>query len=152
MEELSRYFPIEIVFQIIQYTYRYQDKQLLNDIINFTESKKILLDLYLLFYTINNEPQEYINWLSNDITYYMNTFYHTGVLYGGRYVDTFYIRFSRNPFLNSNEKIDKYVINLNKNGNLIKKINIYLGLLTISERNDFVSRTVFAHEMILKLT
>ena len=41
MEEMLSYFPIEIVSKIMQYTYQVQDKILLGDIVNFTESKEI---------------------------------------------------------------------------------------------------------------
>lgn len=143
MEYLQSFFPIEIASHIIQYTYRLQNKQLLSDIINFTESKTKLLELYLLYYSKINDYEitQYVNWLANDIVFYMNTFRHTGVLYGGGYVDKFYSRFSRNPFLNSREKIDNYVIHLtrtSRNGNIMKEINIYLGLLTIQERSEFI--------------
>jgi len=140
MEYLLSFVPIEIASHIIQYTYRPQNKQLLSDIINFTESKTKLLELYLLNCAKMNdyETTQYANWLANDIVFYMNTFRHTGVLYGGGYVDNFYSRLSRNPFLNSKSKIDKYVIHLSKNGNVMKEVNIYLGLLTIQERSEFI--------------
>lgn len=140
MEYLQSFVPIEIASHIIQYTYRVQNKQLLSDIINFTESKTKLLELYLLYCAkINDyETTQYVNWLANDIVFYMNTFCHTGVLYGGGYVDKFYSRLSRNPFLSSKSKIDKYVIHLSKNGNVMKEVNIYLGLLTIQERSEFI--------------
>lgn len=134
MEYLYSFFPTEISSHIIQYTYSFQNKQLLSDIINFTESKTKILELYCA----KNNDSEYVNWLANDITLYTNTFHHTGVLYGGGYVDKFYSRLSRNPFLNSKEKIDKYVIRLSCKDNVMKEINIYLGLLTIDERYEFI--------------
>jgi hypothetical protein len=70
----------------------------------------------------------------------MNDFHHTGVDYGGGYVDKFYTRWSRNPLLNTREKIDKYVIRLGTPGfdNVTKEANLYLGLMTIEERREFI--------------
>lgn len=140
MEELMDYFPREIALQIMQYTYQVQDKTLLNDIVNFTKSKARLYFLYLTYFTIREEGDEYESWLSNDIVLYMNNFRHTGVLYGGGYVDKFYTRLSRNRFLNTREKIDRYVVNLGINGvdGITKEISIYLGLLTSEEREEFI--------------
>ena len=139
MEEVMSYFPIEIVSQIMQYTYHVQDKTLLNDIVNFTKSKARLYFLYFTYFTME-EVDTYESWLSNDIVLYTNNFRHTGVLYGGGYVDKFYTRLSRNPFLNTREKIDRYVVNLGINGvhGITKEINIYLGLLTSEEREEFI--------------
>ena len=140
MEEILSYFPIEIVSKIMQYTYQVQDKILLGDIVNFTESKERVRFLYFTYFTIREQIDEYESWLSNDIGLYMNAFRHTGVLYGGGYVDKFYARLSRNPFLNTREKIDKYVVNLGSNGvdGITKEINIYLGLMTSEERAEFI--------------
>jgi hypothetical protein len=153
MEELMDYFPREIALQIMQYTYQVQDKTLLGDIVNFTKSKarlyflyltyftmRELYFLYLTYFTMREESDEYESWLSNDIVLYMNNFRHTGVLYGGGYVDKFYTRLSRNPFLNTREKIDRYVVNLGINGvdGITKEIRIYLGLLTSEEREEFI--------------
>ena len=78
MEELMDYFPREIASQIMQYTYQVQDKTLLNDIVNFTKSKARLYFLYLTYFTMREESDEYESWLSNDIVLYMNNFRHTG--------------------------------------------------------------------------
>jgi hypothetical protein len=53
------------------------------------------------------------------------------------YIDHFYNIFKRNIYLQSVEAIDKYVNNLEKK-NVKSQINIFLGLLTINERNDLV--------------
>ncbi len=127
MEEILNRFPIEIASYITQYTYNPQNKDLLNDIVNFTEVKVELYKLYLDYWTQYNESDEYINWLSNDILLYTNNFRHTGVLYGGGYTDMFYDRLFRNSFLKTKENVDKYVINLD-NADVNKQIHIYLGL------------------------
>lgn len=137
MDEILNRFPIEIASYITQYTYNPQNKDLLNDIVNFTEVKVELYKLYLDYWRQYNEPDEYINWLSNDILLYTNNFRHTGVLYGGGYTDMFYDRLFRNSFLKTKENVDKYVINLD-NADVNKQIHIYLGLLTIKEREGFI--------------
>lgn len=138
MEILLKRFPIEISYYIMRYTYMPQNKNLLHDIVNFTEKKQELYERYLLYYNQDYERQEYINWLSNDIVLYTNNFRNTGIEYGGGYIDIFYKRLGRNPFLKSKEMIDKYVINLFKKGGVKKEINVYLGLLTAKERDEFI--------------
>lgn len=140
MKELITYFPEEICLKIIQYTYMPQDKYLLNDIVNYTESKTKLLDLYYKYWIVHNEVDEYKNWLSNDLMSYANNFQPTM----NGYVDNFYNIFLRNPFLKFKEKIHKYVCNLNKN-NITREINIYLGLLVIQERKDFIQWFIINH-------
>ena len=108
--------PFEITSYIMQYTYIPQNKILLNDIVNFTEKKQELYKLFLDYWILHNEPEEYINWLSNDITLYTNNFRHTGELYGGGYTDIFYDRFFRNPFLKSKENVKKYIDYAAKHG------------------------------------
>lgn len=137
MENFFNRLPIEIVSYITQYTYNPQNKDLLNDIVNFTVSKVEIYKLYLDYFTELNEAEEYINWISNDIVLYTNNFRHTGVLYGGGYTDLFYDRLFRNSFLKTKENVDDYIIKLTNSG-AIKEINIYLGLLTIKEREDFI--------------
>lgn len=140
MEELMSFFPQEVASQIIQYTYRFQDKSLLNDIVNFTQSKATIRFLYFTYFTIREQADDYKDWISNDIVYFMNDFHHTGVNYGGGYVDKFYTRWARNPLLNTREKIDKYVIRLGTPGfdNVAKEANLYLGFMTIEERREFI--------------
>jgi hypothetical protein len=138
MEELMIFFPAEIASHIIQYTYRFQDSELLRDVVNYTKSKARLEFLYLTYFTICEQVNEYESWLSNDIVYFTNEFRHTGVLYGGGYVDKFYTRLFRNPFLTTREQIDKYVIKLGGVDCITKEINIYLGLLTIEERRELI--------------
>ena len=152
MEEVLNYFPREIALQILEYTYQVQDKTLLGDVVNFTKSKERVRFLYFTYFTIREQVNEWESWLSNDIVYFMNSFHHTGVLYGGGYVDKFYARLSRNPFLNTMEKIDKYVINLSSNGidGITKEINIYLGLMTSKEREEFIEWVIKCYGVLFQ--
>ena len=128
--------PIDIVFKIIPYTYTLQNKNVLHDIVNFTETKKTLLKLYHSYW-VDIEEDEDKNWLINDIFAYAND--HHATMYG--YVDKFYRIFERHVCLKNKskekEKIDKYVHNLEKES-VETQINIFLGLLNIKERNDLI--------------
>jgi hypothetical protein len=136
MNKFINRLPLDIVLQIIPYTYNLQNKNLLEDIVNYTQTKKILFELYYKFWMIDLislDPEEDKNWLINDIFGYANNNHAT--MHG--YIDNFYNIFKRNIFLQSNAKIDKYVVNLEKK-NTSTQINIFLGLLTIKERKDIV--------------
>lgn len=147
MEELMRFVPKEVAFHILQYTYRFQDKPLLNDIVNYTKSRARLEFIYITYFTMRDQLNDYKCWLSNDIGYYMNNFFHTDAFYGGGYLEKFYTRFSRNPFLNTRQKIHKYIAKIGSNGifGINKEINIYLGLLTIEERQDLINWVIYSY-------
>jgi len=126
--------PIDIVFKIISYTYNFQKKTLLNDIEDYTKSKTLLLELYHQFWVFEmSEYEEEKNWLINDIFAYANNYNAT--MYG--YIDKFYNIFKRNKYLQTKDQIDKYVNKLEKE-QAITQINIFIGLLTIQERNDII--------------
>jgi vacuolar-type H+-ATPase catalytic subunit A/Vma1 len=126
--------PIDIVLKIISYTYNFQNKPLLNDIEDYTKSKTLLLELYHQFWVFEmSEYEEEKNWLINDIFAYANNYNAT--MYG--YIDKFYNIFKRNKYLQTKVQIDKYVNKLEKE-QAITQINIFLGLLTIQERNDII--------------
>lgn len=134
MKDFIQKLPIDIILYIIPYTYNLQNKNLLNDIINYKETRSLLLDLYYKYWIIeaqSQDPEEDKNWLINDIIAYANN--DKATMYG--YVDNFYNIFKRNISLQTNDNIDKYIINLYKKS-AKTKINIFLGLLTIDERND----------------
>ena len=135
MKDFIDRLPLDIVLQIIPYTYNLQDKNLLNDIINYKETRSLLLELYYKYWIIDiqteNEQDKY--WLINDIIGYANN--DKATMYG--YVDKFYNIFKRNIYLQTNESIDKY-INILEKKNVKTRINIFLGLLTINERNDII--------------
>ena len=107
MKDFIDRLPLDIVLQIIPYTYNLQDKNLLNDIINYKETRSLLLELYYKYWIIDiqteNEQDKY--WLINDIISYANDYNAT--MYG--YVDKFYNIFKRNIYLQTNESIDKYI-------------------------------------------
>jgi hypothetical protein len=134
MNDLIQKLPTDVIQHILSYTYCPQNKNLLVDLANYTETKEQLLDLYYDFWvTKMQEFGEDKNWLINDIFGFANN--EKPTMCG--YVDNFYNIFKRNIFLQTNEKIDKYVYNLEKKPSP-NQINIFLGLLTVNERNDFL--------------
>lgn len=135
MKNFIHRLPLDIVLQIIPYTYNVQKKDLLNDIVNYKETKSLLLELYYNYCIVyaEDEPGDDRNWLINDIVGYANN--NVATMYG--YVDKFYTIFKRNIFLQTEEEIDNYVKILEE-GNVDRQINIFLGLLNVNERNDFV--------------
>jgi hypothetical protein len=135
MKDLISKLPIDIVLLIIPYTYNLQPKPLLNDIVNYTQTKTALFELYHKCWIVEREcpDPEDKNWLINDIFAYSNNYKPT--MYG--YVDKFYNIFKRNNYLQTKDKIDKYVNDM-ENKNVVTQINIFLGLLTVQERNDII--------------
>lgn len=100
--------PDDIILRIIPYTYNLQNKNLLDDIKNYKETKTRLFELYHQYWIIDGEsedPDEDKDWLINDIFAYANNYKAT--MYG--YVEKFYQIFKRNIFLQSNEEVDKYL-------------------------------------------
>jgi hypothetical protein len=144
MDILMNKLPRDIVLQIIPYTYQLQNKNLLNDIINYKKAKTVLHELYYKYWIIDLQsidPDEHKYWLINDIFAYANNYNAT--MYG--YLDIFYNIFKRNMFLKTNEDIDTYVSNLEKK-DVSSQINIFLGLLTIEERNDIIIEAPYINE------
>jgi hypothetical protein len=142
MKDLIRKLPRDIVLLIIPYTYNLQPKPLLNDIVNYKETKTTLFELYHKYWIVeiqSPDPEEDKNWLINDIFAYSNSY--TATMNGG-YIDKFYNIFKRNNYLQTKEKIDNYVNNMEKK-NVVSQINIFLGLLTIQERNEILSQFSF---------
>lgn len=134
---LIKKLPLDIILEIVPYTYNLQNKNLLQDIINYKEIKTLLLEFYHKIWIIelqSQDPTDDLNWLINDIISYSNDYKAT--MYG--YTDNFYNIFKRNKFLTLNKDVDNYVDKLKKK-TVLSQINILLGLLTINERNEFLS-------------
>jgi hypothetical protein len=136
MDNFIKRLPTDIVLQIIPYTYNLQNKDLLNDIINYKKTKSLLLELYYKYWIIDNneDEQEDKYWLINDLIGYANN--DEATMFG--YVDHFYNIFKRNNSLQTNEAVDKYINKLEKK-KVETQINIYLGLFTANERNDIIT-------------
>lgn len=149
MNKFIQKLPIDIVLQIIPYTYNLQNKKLLCDIINYNQTKSMLLELYYNFWSIemeSDDPEEYKNLLINDIFSCAND--DEALMYG--YVNKFYDIFKRNISLQSKKDIDNYVCNLEKK-EVSTQINIFLGLLTTKERNKILVSAFYAYNPFLPI-
>jgi hypothetical protein len=77
MKDFMKKLPLELIFLIISYTYKFQDKSLLNDIVDYNKSKTILLELYYKYWIVDGRTtdlKEYTHWLINDIFAYANDY------------------------------------------------------------------------------
>ena len=130
-----------IMYNIIPYTYKLQNKNLLNNIINYIETQTILFEYYhnvwIIYMEYPTETLEDKYWLINDLFLYMND--NKASMFG--YVEKFYNIFKRNMYLQTNEDVDRYVNKLQQK-QVITQINICLGLLNITERQEFMLQYV----------
>jgi len=124
--------PREIIDKIIFYTHSCQPQCLIEDIKHINMVKQDLTIMYRNYW-----DYEYNDWLINDIISYANNYNAT--MYG--YVDKFYNIFLRHICLENILQVDQYIIYLGRK-EVMSQINIFLGLLTIEERNEFLKNTI----------
>ena len=127
--------PKELIYIILSYTYQPQSKEITEDIINFNESKQILLksyENYWIFFYQQNKPADK-EWIINDLYRYSNK--NISTMNG--YIDEFYELFFRKFNTITKEKVNKYIKILD-NKSLDTQINIFWGLFNLKERNEFI--------------
>jgi hypothetical protein len=127
--------PIEIINLIISYTYNPQNKILLEDIENYSDSKQKVLEIYYYNYIIylqSLEPEDK-NWLINDIIRYTNE--NCPTMYG--YTDKFYNIWYRNHALKTQNDINNHILCIEKKC-VNTQINLFWGILNPIERNEIV--------------
>lgn len=138
MTTLLDKLPFEVIHNhIIPYTYSTQNKKLLDDILNYYDTKNAILVLYDEAWKQNQDDPDYSEyyanqWLVNDLFAYSNNYY-TG-MYG--FVKAFYNIFRRFLFLKKIKDINKYVSKLEKKPTNVQ-INIFWGLFNPEERMLF---------------
>ena len=136
MQNLIRKLPTEIINNIIiPYTYNLQNKNLLEDIVNYKNTRVKIDEIYYNFWIIylENENPEDKYWMINDLFIYANDYNPT--ING--YVEKFYGIFYRNTRLQSIIAVNKYVEQLEKK-QVNSQINILWGLLIPTERNAII--------------
>jgi len=127
--------PKELIYIILSYTYQPQSKNLTEDIINFNESKQILLQIYNNYWIFDcqqNKPADK-EWIINDLYRYSNK--NIPTMNG--YIDEFYELFFRKFNTLTKEQVNKYITILD-NKSLDTQINIFWGLFNLKERNEFI--------------
>jgi hypothetical protein len=127
--------PNDLVNYIITLTYKPQPKELLQDIINYYNSKQLIKEYYCLLAIIFHETyEESIEWVVNDLVLYMNSSLPT--LLG--YSEKMEFILIRSNLISTSEDLDLYFFVLLKK-NVLYQLNILLGLLTPPERNEFIN-------------
>ena len=130
MNKLNK-LPKELLFKILSYTYEIQDKSMLEDIRNFHKSRQIINAIYVekWGHSIN---EHHMDWIINDIFIFMNN--NIPTMFGSCAKCKAII--TRNPFVKNEEKYILYT----EIKHVDSQINIFLGLLTSKERNEFISQ------------
>ena len=128
--------PLELIQIILRYTYCPQPSNLLDDIKSFTEILPIIIKAYYIYWNVI-EPDEYINWLENDIIRYANAERPTNL---GPHPKM--QRIIERSFMHL--KLKGLPIYNNKRKRLQVKtiINIFWGLFTVEERQEFILQFV----------
>jgi len=127
--------PTDIINCIIPYTYNLQNKTLLDDIKNYTETKEKVFEVYHNFWIthLGGIAVEDKLWLLSNIFSYINDY--QAIMYG--YVDNFYNVFFRNLSLRTIDDVTHF-LNYLKIQNANTQINIIWGLLISTERNEVI--------------
>lgn len=122
--------PIELIQIILRYTYSPQPNNLLVDIQNYSSSLIKAKDQYFdYWYTI--EDGDHLSWLENDIILYANANRPTNLGSHLKMQDIINRSFM-------SKKLKAKPIYNNYKLNVRTVINIFWGLFTITERNDFI--------------
>lgn len=149
---VPRNFPISLKYYILNYVSNPQSTSLLEDIKSYYNDRFEIICFYqILFDNTVFHPEEWINWLSNDLYSFMNDYVPT--MYG--YTPNFYKKMLRIPIIHPyyremffgkkhlddsdyTYKAYKYILNLNKLHS--KQIfNIMFGILKPNERKNFIT-------------
>jgi len=127
--------PVELIYIILSYTYEPQSKLLTDDIQNYYKTKPIVEKLYFDRYVVyfgEDEPSNK-DWLINDLFYYANR--RTPAMNG--YVESFYQMFFKYCLLTTHEQVNQMVKRIEGKA-VVTQINMFWGLFTPEERNDFL--------------
>lgn len=134
MCEIIKKLPEDIINLIIPYTYSVQTKELIDDVQTYFSKKKIISRIYSRWWFDSYEENADKNWLHNDLIAFANDYYAT--MFGFR--ESFYNIFSRNIMLKKDkDKVISFIVHL-ENEKVEKQINIYWGLFTPEEREEFI--------------
>ena len=109
----------------------YQSKILLQDIRDFYESKQTIDAMYSEKWSrfVNEDPRD---WIINDIFIFMNDNIPTMFKYCKKCQDII----NRNLFV---KNVDNFILH-SEIKHVDSQINIFLGLLTVQERKEFISQ------------
>jgi hypothetical protein len=134
--------PIEIINNIISYTYNFQNKNLLEDIKNYRVTKERISQLYHKIYIINqglSEPSDK-HWLINNILMHINDYQPSKLGYTDNFMNIMFRNI--NIHIKNTEKIETFINKLFKK-NVNSQINVLWGLLTSEERKFIIIKKEF---------
>jgi len=135
MKNHIKKLPNEIISKIISYSYCCQPKELQKDIQNYHEMKIKIFQLYRSVKeedTIENKQN-----ILSDLVTYCNKY--NSIAYG--YIDDFYsffYRMSVSKQFHTKDQINSFLEKMEKKP-FDTQFNLFWGLLTPEERNEFVS-------------
>lgn len=134
MCDIIRKLPDDIIQYIIPFTYSIQSKELINDIKSYFYGKKMVTSIYYGIWFDSYEENADKNWLINDLFSFANDY--KALMFG--FTDSFYNIFTRNIMLKKNEhKVTSFIVHL-ENEKVDNQINIFWGIFTPEEREDFI--------------
>jgi hypothetical protein len=146
-------FPLSLKYYILNYVYNPQSSSLLEDIKSYHNDRyEISCFYHMLFENMDVfHPEDWINWLSNDLYSFMNDYIAT--MHG--YTPNFYIKMLRIPIIHPQYRemffgkktlddsdytyrVYKYILKLNTLSSK-QMFNIMFGILTPNERKLFIT-------------
>jgi hypothetical protein len=128
--------PMELIQIILRYTWEPQPRILLDDIASYTNSLQMIVKAYYIYWNVL-EPGEYISWLDNDIIRYANSGRPTNL---GPHPKMQGIL--ERSFMNLKLKGLPIYNNKRKRLQIKTIINIFWGLFTVEERQEFILQFV----------
>jgi len=150
---IPRNFPIFLKYYILNYISNPQSTSLLEDIKSYHNDRFEIISFYKILFEDMNifHPEDWINWLSNDLYAFMNDYVPT--MYG--YTPNFYRQMLRLPIIHPQSremifgkqslddsdytyKVYKYILKLNTLSSK-QMFNIMFGILTPTERKLFIT-------------
>ena len=144
LHELLNNLPIELYLIIRRLTYKSQPKILLNDIENYSLTKEKISSIYYNKYKgdFSHEKNADKNWLSNDITIYLNDYNALMDHINPKFIIVFnrFIKL-KNKSIDDIKKILIKILLFNKL-NVNTEINLFWGIMTTKERNEFISKNM----------
>ena len=146
-EKLLSKLPKELQQHILEYTYKPQSREILNDIIHFQFSYHFILVWYNNYYQRNHQIQTRARYhdseinkqiLIYDLFEYFNNQFPLRIMNYTEKISQIWKRF---PKINSEDQFQQmFETFLSKE--ITTQIRIFWGILTIEERNDFISNNI----------
>ena len=127
--------PMELIQIILRYTWEPQSKLLLEDIKSYISSMKQILEQYYTYWQLFEPGENHLNWLENDMIRYANSERPTNLGPHPKMQDIIGRSFM-------NLKLKGLPIYNNKRLHPKTIANIFWGLFTVKERQEFILKMV----------